>query len=257
MLTEQPTREEEVKGAKPRGLGRKKEMGSRGEAAFDSHLEERVSADRARCTDLLESTEGDSGLGWGRQQPGQWRMLKQTWKDIARLCRGSDSLKPEGRLHRSHVVWETVVPDSAFQVGSGGSAKEQSPKSSLHRKDSTWINSNCWPVLSILKTSGGTSGKESNYQCRRYKRCRFNTWVRKIPCRRKRQSTPVFLFGESHGQRAWWATVHGVAKSQPLLKQLSMLANPGILRPQHYIKTPFRNLPLISFVSQLLLSHKH
>ena len=78
MLTEQPTREEEVKGAKPRGLGRKKEMGSRGEAAFDSHLEERVSADRARCTDLLESTEGDSGLGWGRQQPGQWRMLKQT-----------------------------------------------------------------------------------------------------------------------------------------------------------------------------------
>lgn len=47
MLTEQPRREEEVKGAKPRGLGREKEMGSRGEAAFDPHLEERVSADRA------------------------------------------------------------------------------------------------------------------------------------------------------------------------------------------------------------------
>lgn len=62
-LTEQPTREEEAKDAKPRGLGRKKEMGSRGEAALDPHLEERVSADRARYTDLLECTEGD--LAWG------------------------------------------------------------------------------------------------------------------------------------------------------------------------------------------------
>lgn len=77
-LTEQPRREGEVKDAKPRGLGRKKETGSRGEAALDPHLEERVSADRARYRDLLESTEGDSGLGWGRQQPGQWRTLKQT-----------------------------------------------------------------------------------------------------------------------------------------------------------------------------------
>ena len=31
----------------PRGVGRKKETGSRGEAAFDPHLEERVSADTA------------------------------------------------------------------------------------------------------------------------------------------------------------------------------------------------------------------
>ena len=29
----------------------------------------------------------------------------------------------------------------------------------------------------------------------------FNPWVRKIPWRREWQSTPVFLPGESHGQR--------------------------------------------------------
>ena len=29
----------------------------------------------------------------------------------------------------------------------------------------------------------------------------FNSWIRKIPWRRKWQLTPVFLFGESHGQR--------------------------------------------------------
>ena len=32
--------------------------------------------------------------------------------------------------------------------------------------------------------------------------------------RRAWQPTPVFLPGESHGQRAWWATVSGVTKSQ-------------------------------------------
>ena len=42
------------------------------------------------------------------------------------------------------------------------------------------------------------SGKESACQCRRPG---FNPWVRKITWRRKWQSTPVFLPGESYGQR--------------------------------------------------------
>ena len=45
----------------------------------------------------------------------------------------------------------------------------------------------------------------------RHKRCRFDPWVRKIPRRKARQLTPVFLPGESHGQR--WATVSGVTGS--------------------------------------------
>ena len=32
--------------------------------------------------------------------------------------------------------------------------------------------------------------------------CRFSPWVRKIPWRRKWQLIPVFLPGESHGQRS-------------------------------------------------------
>ena len=43
------------------------------------------------------------------------------------------------------------------------------------------------------------SGKESACQCRR---CKFNPWVRKIPWRRKGQSTPLFLPEKSHGQRS-------------------------------------------------------
>ena len=47
----------------------------------------------------------------------------------------------------------------------------------------------------------------------RYRRPGFNLWVRKIPWRREWLPTPVFLSGESHGQRSWWAAVHGVSKS--------------------------------------------
>ena len=36
----------------------------------------------------------------------------------------------------------------------------------------------------------------------------------RFPWSRKWQSTPVFLPGKFHGERGWWATVHGVAKSQ-------------------------------------------
>ena len=49
---------------------------------------------------------------------------------------------------------------------------------------------------------GGTNGKEPSWQYRRLKRCRFDPWVRKIPWRRAWQPTPVFLPGESHGQRS-------------------------------------------------------
>ena len=41
----------------------------------------------------------------------------------------------------------------------------------------------------------------------------FNSWVSKIPWRRKWHPIPVFLPGKSHGQRslAGYNTVHGVA----------------------------------------------
>ena len=54
------------------------------------------------------------------------------------------------------------------------------------------INGASWVVL---------VGKEPACQCRRHKRCGFNSWVRKIPWRRAWQPTPVVLPGESDGQR--------------------------------------------------------
>ena len=48
---------------------------------------------------------------------------------------------------------------------------------------------------------GDAGGKEPTCQCRRLRRPGFNPWVKKIPQRRAWQPTPVFLPGESHGQR--------------------------------------------------------
>ena len=47
--------------------------------------------------------------------------------------------------------------------------------------------------------SGGSNVKEPTCQ---YQRPGFDPWVGKIPCRRAWQPTPVFLPGESHGQRS-------------------------------------------------------
>ena len=45
-------------------------------------------------------------------------------------------------------------------------------------------------------------GKEFACQCRKHKRCGLDHSVRMIPSSKKWQPTPVFLPGESHGQRS-------------------------------------------------------
>ena len=58
-----------------------------------------------------------------------------------------------------------------------------------------------WVPLPSLPS--GTSGKESTCQCRRYKRHRFNPWVRKMPWRRTWQPTPALLPGKFHRDRSF------------------------------------------------------
>ena len=72
-----------------------------------------------------------------------------------------------------------------------------------------WLCSGSWEEIILDYSSGpsvitrvliGTGGKESACQCRRHKRHWFDPWVGKIPWRRARKPTPVFLPGESRGQ---------------------------------------------------------
>ena len=54
----------------------------------------------------------------------------------------------------------------------------------------------------LILLSRWRSGKESACQCRRCKRCRFNSLVRKSSWSRKWQHTPVFLPRKFQGQRS-------------------------------------------------------
>ena len=65
----------------------------------------------------------------------------------------------------------------------------------------------CPPWAEVISSAlpwgfpGGVSGIEPACQCRRLKKRGFDPWVGKIPRKRKWQPTPVFLPGESQGQR--------------------------------------------------------
>ena len=48
----------------------------------------------------------------------------------------------------------------------------------------------------------------------------FSPWVWRIPWRRERQPTPVFLPGEPCGQGVWWAIVQG-SQSQTQIREYS------------------------------------
>ena len=57
--------------------------------------------------------------------------------------------------------------------------------------------------------------------CLQCRRPGFNPLVRQIPWRREWLSTPVFLPGESHGQRSLAAAVDGAAESHTWLSDLT------------------------------------
>ena len=64
---------------------------------------------------------------------------------------------------------------------------------------------------------GGHSGKEPACQCRRRKTHGFDPWDRKISWRKKWQPLHYACLGNPMDRESWWATVHGITKSQTQL----------------------------------------
>ena len=72
------------------------------------------------------------------------------------------------------------------------------------------------------------SGKESACQCRRCTRFTFDPWVgKKIPWRRKWQPTPVFLPGESQGQRSLVGYTHTHTHTRAHIHSILKISNFG------------------------------
>ena len=79
---------------------------------------------------------------------------------------------------------------------------QQSPVRAHSLQRSVVSHAPCSHNLCSLGFSGDPSGKGPTCQCRRHTGSRFDPCVRKIRWRRAWQLTPVFLPGESHGQRS-------------------------------------------------------
>ena len=60
--------------------------------------------------------------------------------------------------------------------------------------------SNKQSIFIVKGFPGGSVLKKSTFQCRRHRRLGFNSWVWKIPERRKWKPTPIFLPEKSHGK---------------------------------------------------------
>ena len=116
---------------------------------------------------------------WSWQWPRRERKTKAGhtgWMQAERVLYAM--LGKQGSPHR----WWEAVWEAVSSIGKRGDRQ-------------AWV----WLFLGF---PGVASGKEPAYQCRRCKRHGFNPWVRKIPWRRAWQPTPVFLPGESQGQRS-------------------------------------------------------
>ena len=74
-------------------------------------------------------------------------------------------------------------------------------------------------TVHIMGFPDEASGKEPT--CRRCKSHRFNSWVWKIPWGGHGNPLQYSRLENPMDKRAWWAIVHGVAKSWTQLKQLS------------------------------------
>ena len=107
-----------------------------------------------------------------------------------------DSLQKGMASHSSILAWRIPMDRGAWWVTVHGVTKSRKRLSNFISVHQVRNFSN------YTSLARGASGKEPACQCRRHKRCRFDPWVRKISWRRAWQSTPVFLPGETYGQRS-------------------------------------------------------
>ena len=120
-------------------------------------------------------------------------------EDTGRRWLWSLALKARGGIW-TWWSWEVEVPEVSKIIDAGKQRVLQRILENSVLISGAQVGTN----FALQGTCGNVSpsGKEPACQCRRHKRYRFHPWVGKIPWRRAWQPTPVFLPGESHGQRS-------------------------------------------------------
>ena len=101
----------------------------------------------------------------------------------------------------------------------------QAPLSMRCSRQEYWSGLPCPPprdlyIYIYICFPGGGSDKQLSCQCRRYKRCRSETF----PGRGHGNPLPYSCLEHPMDRGVWWAKVHGVTKIQTWLKQFSRYA---------------------------------
>ena len=145
------------------------------------------------------------------------------------------------------------IPDPGIEPGSPA-LKADSLPSEPPRK----LSGKCWFLSTINRLSHApfhlnippTVSPSSKFPLAIYLKVNLIKFVFKlgpnhIQQRRQWHPTPVLLPGKSQGRGAWWAAVHGVAKSRTRLKWLSSSSN----HIQNFSHGPLSTNLLITFCS--------
>ena len=125
-----------------------------------------------------------------------------------------------------------------------------------HRHYSSQQKINFYPPFLFPRTTmrlpRWLSGYRICLQCRRWRTHGFDPWVRKIALRRAWQPTPVFLPGESHGQRSSRLQSMGLQRVRHDGSNLTHITHMHFEQPCSQIKpdAPLWHWPWLGFTTQ-------
>ena len=130
----------------------------------------------------------------------QFESVLMRWMNLEPIIQSEVSQKEKNKYHISSVQFSRSVVSNSLQPQELQHTRPPCPSptpgvQSDLRPSSQWYiwNIGASQVAIVVNNPPANAG--------RYKRREFNPWFRKIPCRRAQQSAPIFLPGESHGQR--------------------------------------------------------
>ena len=134
-----------------------------------------------------------------------WASVDPRFGSMRRGERRESQLEMCGMLWRPAWASGRLCGEKQIRAQFGqGRTVQQITGSLKSLEEELWsgLQGNREPLKVLWGFSGGARGNEPACQCRRHKRLRFDPWVRKIPWRRPQPPIPVFLPGESLGQRS-------------------------------------------------------